>query len=282
MRVLVTGVNGQLGYDVVRRLSLRYEVIAVSRNEFDITNQNDVSNFILKAQPDVIVHCAAYTGVDSAEDNSDLCYNVNVMGTKYLIESAKKVSAKILYISTDYVFDGTKDIPYDVNDEKRPISIYGETKAKAEELVLKYEKSFIVRISWVFGSNGNNFVKTMLRLSKEKTEIGVVGDQYGSPTYTVDLAILIEQMINTEKYGTYHATNEGYTTWYEFAKEVFSMTKKSIIVKKLKTSEYPTKAARPKYSCMSKECLVKNGFDLLPNWKDALERYLKEIGEFKL
>ena len=203
--------------------------------------------------------------------------NVNVQGTKNLLVQAEKYDAKFIYISTDYVFDGEKDKPYDIFDLPNPQSVYGTSKHLGEVEVLNYQKHFIVRISWVFGKNGFNFVKTMLRLGKDKESISVVNDQVGSPTYTYDLSRLLVDLIETDKYGIYHATNEGTCTWYEFAKEIFSLANIPCKVNPITTLEYPTKAKRPKNSVMSKYVLDINGFKHLPDWKDALARYLKEI-----
>jgi dTDP-4-dehydrorhamnose reductase len=279
MKVVVTGVNGQLGYDVVKELNNRKytEVIGIDIKDLDITNENAVKDFMIVNKPDVIVHCAAYTAVDNAEDNKELCYDVNVNGTKHLVESAKELDAKFVYISTDYIFSGDKDSEYFVEDIPNPKSIYGETKYLGEVETLKHNKHFIVRISWVFGKNGNNFIKTMLRLSKEKNKLNIVSDQIGSPTYTHDLSKLIVDMIETDKYGIYQATNEGVCSWFEFAQKIFEFSNINISLNPILTEQYPTKAKRPKNSVMSKKNLVDNGFELLPSWQDALKRYLIEI-----
>ena len=279
MKVVVTGVNGQLGYDVVKELNNRKytNVIGIDIKDLDITNENAVKLFMNNNKPDVIVHCAAYTAVDNAEDDKETCYDVNVNGTKHLVESAKELDAKFVYISTDYVFSGDKDSEYFVKDIPNPKSIYGQTKYLGEVETLKHDKHFIVRISWVFGKNGNNFIKTMLRLGKEKNELNIVSDQVGSPTYTHDLAKLIVDMIETDKYGVYQATNEGVCSWYEFAQKIFEFANIDICLNPISTEQYPTKAKRPKNSVMSKNNLLDNGFELLPTWQDALKRYLKEI-----
>ena len=279
MNIVVTGVKGQLGHDVVNELNKRgyTNVLGIDIADLDITNKLDVESFFNKNKPSVIVHCAAYTAVDKAEDNKDLCMTVNVEGTKNLVEIAKKYDSKIVYISTDYVFDGTKPSEYEVSDQPNPKSVYGESKYLGEIETQKHTKHFIVRISWVFGKNGQNFVKTMLRLGKERESLNVVHDQVGSPTYTLDLSRLLVDMIETEKYGTYHATNEEICTWYEFTKEIFKLSNINIPVNPITTDQYPTKAMRPKNSRMSKQSLVNNGFEKLPSWKDALKRYLKEI-----
>lgn len=277
MKILVTGCSGQLGYDVVRRLQdLKIDCLGASRKDFDLTNESDTKNFIKNYKPDAVVHCAAYTAVDKADDERDICYRTNVLGTRYIAQACKDIDAKILYISTDYVFDGKGDKPFEVTDIPNPINYYGKTKYEGELEIQNYvDKAFIVRISWVFGANGNNFVKTVLRLSRERKELNVVSDQIGSPTYTYDLAELISDMITTEKYGIYHATNEGCCSWYEFASAVFDMADINIKLNPIRTEDYPTKALRPKNSRLSKKSLDLNGFQRLPHWKNALEEYIK-------
>jgi dTDP-4-dehydrorhamnose reductase len=281
MRVLVTGVKGQLGYDVVKCLENRkIACLGVDKEDFDITDKTAVEEFIEKYQPSVIVHCSAYTAVDKAEDEKELCYKVNTEGTRNIAEVSNKINAKLVYISTDYVFPGEGSHFYEEDDKTGPLGTYGLTKLQGEEVVKELlEKYFIVRISWVFGINGNNFVKTMLRLGKERDNLSVVADQIGSPTYTGDLAVLLCNMIETEKYGIYHATNEGICSWAQFAEEIFKVAGLKTKVNPISTEEYPTKAMRPQNSRMSKEKLNKNGFTLLPSWKDALKRYLSEITE---
>ncbi len=278
MKVLVTGANGQLGYDVVKELQKQnIECYGTSRQDFDIVDFGATENFIKNYMPDAVIHCAAYTVVDKAEDEQGLCYLVNASATENIAKICKKINAKMLYISTDYVFDGTKDGFYEVDDEPNPINVYGKTKLLGEEAVQKIlDKYFVVRISWVFGEHGNNFVKTMLRLGKEHKEISVVADQYGSPTYTADLAPLVVEMIQTDKYGIYHATNEGVCTWAEFAEEIFKIADIDIKVNHITTAEYPTRAKRPMNSRLSKNSLVINGFYVLKNWQNALKNYLQK------
>jgi len=278
MKVFVTGANGQLGYDVIKRLEeKKIEYLGTDRDTLDITNEDDVKRVIKDYSPDVIVHCAAYTAVDKAEDERELCHAVNVLGTRYIAEACKEVDAKMIYISTDYVFDGEGDRPFEVTDKPNPINYYGQTKYDGELEVQKLiNKYFIVRISWVFGSNGNNFVKTMLRLGKERDEISVVADQVGSPTYTPDLSRLLVEMIKTDKYGVYHATNEGYCSWYEFACEIFKQAEMGVKVNPIKTEDYPTKAKRPKNSRLLKgenEYRFASEFE---NWKTALKHFIDE------
>ena len=290
-KIMVTGVNGQLGHDVVRELRSRHytNVIAIDINDLDITNEMDVKNFVFKHKPDIIMHNAAWTAVDKAEEFPDKVYSVNALGVKYLTEATKEIDAKFMYISTDYVFDGKGEMPFEVNSQKKGLSIYGKTKSQGEDFVISnLKKYWIIRISWVFGENGNNFIKTMLNLAKSgKTELNIVSDQIGSPTYTSDLAKLMCDMIETNKYGIYHATNEGFCSWYEFAKYIFDVAGYSNIkVNPVTTEEYkrlnPNQADRPLNSRLSKKSLIDNGFELLPSWQDATKRYieiLKKKGE---
>ena len=279
MKIFVTGVSGQLGYDVVKEGKLQgYDVSGTTSKELDITNEQAVSIFVNDIKPNVIIHCAAYTAVDAAEDDKPSCYDVNVNGTKYLAQAAKAIGAKFIYISTDYVFNGEGENPFTETDKTSPIGFYGKTKLEGEQLVQQLlDKYFIVRISWVFGKNGNNFVKTMLRLEETRDVVSVVGDQFGSPTYTVDLAKLIMEMVDSEKYGLYHASNTGFCSWAEFAEAIFKQSEKAIQVNSISTSEYPTRAKRPKNSRLSKAKLKEARFAELPSWQDALARYLKEL-----
>lgn len=279
MKVLVTGAKGQLGYDVVERLKeLNIEHIGVDRDDFDLTNEKETKEYIMNYKPDVVIHCAAYTAVDKAEDERDLCYAINVLGTKYIVEACKELDAKMVYISTDYVFNGEKEEPYEVTDTPNPVNYYGYTKYLGEEEVKNnLEKYFIVRISWVFGKNGNNFVKTMLRLGQERKEIKVVCDQVGSPTYTYDLTRLLCDMIQTDKYGIYHATNEGYCSWYDFACEIFKVAGMDVKVIPITSEEYPTRAKRPINSRLNKSDLYNKGFIQLNNWKEATRDYLSKM-----
>lgn len=276
MKVLVTGVNGQLGYDVVKELEKRgHQAVGVDRKEMDLISTQQIKECIETVKPEAIIHCAAYTAVDKAEDEEELCRRVNSIATKEIAECAKKLDIPMIYISTDYVFDGTKDGEYTEEDIPNPINVYGKTKYEGEGYVQELlEKYYIVRISWVFGENGNNFIDTMLRLAKDRDEINVINDQVGSPTYTKDLAPLLVDMIETDKYGVYHATNEGYCTWYEFAKEIFRIADVDIKVNPINTSEYPTKAIRPMNSKMNKNKLEKNSFYRLRNWKYSLLDYI--------
>lgn len=278
MKVLVTGSNGQLGYDVVKELQKQnIECCGATRQDFDIVDFEATENFIKNYMPDAVIHCAAYTAVDKAEDEQGLCYLVNASATENIAEICKKINAKMLYISTDYVFDGTKDGFYEVDDKPNPINVYGKTKLLGEQAVQKtLDKYFIVRISWVFGEHGNNFVKTMLRLGKERKEINVVADQYGSPTYTADLAPLLIEMIQTEKYGVYHATNKGVCTWAEFAEEIFKIAGIDVKVNHITIAEYPTRAKRPLNSRLSKEKIINNKFIIIRAWEKALREFIEQ------
>lgn len=272
MRVLVTGVNGQLGYDVIRELTRRsIECRGVDIDDLDITKKEDVETYLKDYRPDVLVHCAAYTAVDAAEDNEGFCYRINVEGTEYLAEACERINAKMMYFSSDYVYNGEGDKPWVETDETDPLNVYGRTKFLGEEAVRdNVDEHFIIRTSWVFGKNGSNFIKAMLRLSETRDELTVVDDQIGSPTYTLDLAKLVVEMIRTEDYGTYLATNEGYCSWYEFACEIFRQAGKTVNVIPIDSDVYPQKARRPKNSRLSKEKLTANGFKKLPDWQDAL------------
>ncbi len=300
MRVFVTGVAGQLGHDVMNECAKRgYEGIGTDLKEtysgiqdgsyvttapyvsLDITDAEAVEKTITELHPDVIVHCAAWTAVDAAEEKKDLVMKINVDGTQNIANAAKAIDAKMVYISTDYVFNGQGTTPWDPDcKDYAPLSVYGESKLGGELAVSKtLDKYFIVRIAWVFGLNGNNFIKTMLKVGKTHDTVKVVNDQIGTPTYTLDLARLLVDMIETEEYGYYHATNEGgYISWYDFTKEIYKQAGYTTNVLPVTTEEYGiSKAARPFNSRLDKSKLVKHGFTPLPDWKDALARYLKEI-----
>lgn len=282
MKVLVTGVYGQLGYDVVKELEKRgHTAIGTDVDNMDITDAAAVRSVLTEANPDVVIHCAAYTAVDAAEDNIDLCRRINAEGTANIARVCKALDCKMIYISTDYVFDGEGTHFWQPDDLRNPLNVYGQTKCEGElaveSLLTKY---YIVRIAWVFGINGKNFIKTMLNLGKTRDKLTVVCDQVGSPTYTFDLARLLVDMAETDKYGRYHATNEGLCSWYEFACEIFKQAGYDhVTVSPVSSDQYPAKAKRPSNSRMSKDKLTENGFDRLPTWQDALQRYLKELNE---
>lgn len=278
MKILVTGVKGQLGYDIVRECEKRgIKTAGVDIEEMDITDKAACERVICAENVDAVIHCAAYTAVDAAEDNEELCRKVNAEGTKNIAEVCKSLDIKMMYFSTDYVFDGEQDRPWEPEDKRQPLNVYGQTKYEGELAVEKLEKFFIVRIAWVFGINGKNFVKTMLRLGKENGVVNVVNDQVGSPTYTYDLARLAVDMIQTERYGYYHATNEGECTWYTFACQIFNEAGMKVTINPVDSSAFPAKAKRPHNSRMEKKKLTENGFERLPSWQDALKRYLHEI-----
>ena len=285
MRVLITGVKGQLGYDVVNECKKRgYDVVGVDVEEMDITDADAVRRVLTGACPDVVVHCAAWTAVDAAEEEGNIpkVRAVNAGGTQNIATVCKELGCKLLYISTDYVFDGSGTRPWQPDEKDyRPCNVYGQTKLEGELAVANtLEKYFIVRIAWVFGVNGKNFIKTMLNVGKKYDTVRVVSDQIGTPTYTYDLARLLVDMAETEKYGYYHATNEGgYISWYDFACEIFRQAGYPTKVIPVTTAEYGlSKAKRPFNSRLDKRKLRESGFAPLPDWKDALRRYLKEIG----
>ena len=284
MKVLVTGVKGQLGHDVVAELGKRNHVaVGVDIEEMDITDATSVDGVIGREMPDAVIHCAAWTAVDAAEEpeNREKVFAVNATGTYNIARACKKTGAKMLYISTDYVFDGQGETPWKPDDKNySPLNAYGESKLKGERAVAEtLENFFIVRIAWVFGLNGKNFIKTMLNASKTHDKVRVVNDQIGTPTYTVDLSRLLVDMIETDKYGYYHATNEGgFISWYEFTKEIYGQAGLKTEVIPVSTAEYGlSKAKRPFNSRLDKSKLAASGFIPLPDWKDALTRYLKEL-----
>ncbi len=280
MRVLVTGAKGQLGTDLMNELERQgLEGIGVDIEEMDITDAESCRRVISREKPDAVIHCAAYTAVDAAEDNVELCSRINGQGTRNVAQVCQEQGVRLMYISTDYVFDGLGTRFWEPDDHRDPLNVYGETKYQGELAVEELlDAYFIVRIAWVFGIGGKNFIKTMLRLGRQNGAVNVVDDQVGSPTYTYDLARLLVDMIQTDRYGRYHATNEGLCSWYEFACEIFRQAgMNQVKVTPVSSQEFAAKAKRPFNSRMSKEKLSANGFVRLPDWKDALERYLKEL-----
>lgn len=278
MKVLVTGAGGQLGYDIVKVLANKgIEYRGIDIDDLDLTDAQAVYSYLEAYGPDTVIHCAAYTAVDNAEDNRETVYDINVNATGYLAEACKGLEAKMVYFSTDYVFDGHGTEPFETGDECAPVNYYGYTKWQGEQAVVReLSKFYILRISWAYGRNGSNFVNTMLRLAENREEVTVVCDQIGSPTYTPDVAELTVKMIETGKYGYYHVTNEGFCSWYEFAQEIFRLSEKDMKVNPIDAAGYYSKAKRPVNSRLSKSSLDAAGFDRLPHWKDALKRYLSE------
>lgn len=287
MKVLVTGYKGQLGFDVVKALTKNGDIpVAVDIEEMDITDAESVESYISRSGVEAVIHCAAFTAVDNAEDKVELCRRINRDGTQNIANACKKNNLKMIYISTDYVFNGEGETPWTPDEKREPLNVYGQTKYEGELAVEStLDKCFIVRISWVFGLNGKNFVRTMLNLGKTHDKLTVVADQIGSPTYTADLAKLLCDMVHTDKYGRYHATNEGICSWFDFTKEIMKQASEyypeyaNVEVTPVSSNAYPTKAKRPSNSRMSKDKLTENGFNRLPTWQDALSRYLKELHE---
>lgn len=284
MKVLVTGAKGQLGSDVMKELSVRgIDGVGVDVQEMDITDADACRRVISAEAPDAVIHCAAYTAVDAAEEQVALCERINADGTRNVAEVCKDLDIKLMYISTDYVFNGGGERPWQPDDLREPLNEYGKSKYEGELAVEeRLTRYFTIRIAWVFGLKGKNFVKTMLRLGEQNGEVSVVDDQIGSPTYTPDLAVLLVDMIQTEQYGRYHATNEGLCSWYEFAKEIFRQAgMESVKVTPVSTEDYlrmyPNQARRPMNSRISKARLEEKGFNRLPAWQDALKRYLAAI-----
>lgn len=284
MKILVTGVKGQLGHDVVEELEKRgIEAVGVDIGEMDITDGASVDRVIKEASPDAVIHCAAYTAVDAAEENEALCRRVNADGPRNIAGVCKELDIKMIQISTDYVFGGEGTHFWKPEDACAPQSVYGRTKYEGELAVREIlDKYFIVRIAWVFGINGKNFVRTMLNLGKTHDTVRVVNDQFGSPTYTRDLARLLADMVQTDRYGVYHATNEGTCSWYEFACAIFEEAGARVHVVPVTTAEYGAKAKRPANSRMDNGKLEENGFEKLPPWRDALQRYVAQLWEEKL
>lgn len=277
--ILITGANGQLGQDIVKECQKRkIDHLAATRQVVNLTNATQIHEFFSARHIDAVIHCAAYTMVDKAEDEKDLCLEVNFEGTKLISDECKKRNIKFLFVSTDYVFDGLGEKPYEIQDPTHPSSVYGLSKKLAEDHIIQnLTQYYIVRIPWLFGLHGNNFIKTMLRIGKERPDVKVVDDQIGSPTYTKDLAPLFVDLVQSGKYGIYHASNEGFCSWADLADYVFRKSNYTTTVTRVASQEYPTKAKRPKNSRLSKNSLVEEGFGLLPPWQDAVDRFLKEL-----
>ncbi|MEW9672165.1 dTDP-4-dehydrorhamnose reductase [Ammoniphilus sp. 3BR4] len=276
MKILVTGAGGQLGRDLVRILSKEHKVFGYSRHELDITDPAQVLACLRQLKPHAVVHAAAYTKVDLAETEKEQAYLVNAYGTRNVAVAAQSVGAKMAYVSTDYVFDGKTSTPYHEFDETNPLNVYGNSKLAGEEFVRSFsDKFFIVRTSWVYGVHGTNFVKTMLKMAEERNELRVVSDQIGSPTYTVDLCQFIGELMTTEKYGIYHASNAGRCSWHEFATVIFEETQKAIRVVPIKTGDFPRPAIRPAFSVLDHMSIRLNDFSGLRHWKEALKDFLK-------
>ncbi|MFZ0445609.1 MAG: dTDP-4-dehydrorhamnose reductase [Bacillus sp. (in: firmicutes)] len=276
LRVVITGAKGQLGSEFIHLLKEEdhFEVIGLGRIDMDITDYDQVEKKMVELSPDIIIHTAAYTNVDSAEDDPDTAYLVNGIGTKNLAIMASRLKAKLVYISTDYVFNGNSHHPISESETPSPLGVYGQTKLAGESYIREHHNQyFIVRTSWVYGIHGRNFVKTMLELSEEKDQIMVVDDQIGSPTYTYDLAQCIVRLMVTEKYGIYHVSNEGSCSWYEFAKAIFEEADIDMNVRPCKTTEFPRKAPRPRYSVLMETALSANGFPKMRNWREALTHF---------
>lgn len=277
--VLVTGVNGQLGYDIVKELDNRgIDNKGIDIQDLDLTKKTDVIKFITDLKPTCVIHCAGYTQVDKAEiqeDETQKCFDINYKGTEYVATVCKQLDIKMVYVSTDYVFDGTKTEEYETSDSVNPLSKYGMSKMQGERVILEHlNKYFIIRTSWLFGLNGSNFIDTMISLGREKEVINVVCDQIGSPTYTVDLARFICDVVETTKYGIYHATNEGFCSWADLAKKVLEIKNISCKINAVSSEEYKSVTIRPLNSRLSKRSLENSGFNLLPSWEDAVKRYL--------
>ncbi|SPF55823.1 Spore coat polysaccharide biosynthesis protein SpsK [Candidatus Desulfosporosinus infrequens] len=285
MKVLITGAGGQLGTDLtvlLQRNPERYQVFPLTRSELDITKQEQVEKTLQTIRPDIVIHCAAYTNVDQAEIDSDQAYKVNALATRFLATAVEQNQAKLVYLSTDYVFDGIKNKPYHEDDIPNPLNIYGQTKLAGEKFVQSIStRYFIVRTSWVYGQHGPNFVKTMLSLAQNHQELDVVNDQVGSPTYSVDLAQFLQILIKTDYYGIFHATNSGQCSWYEFAKAIFEESGADISVNPCKTTEFPRPAHRPALSVLEHRAIRLHALSDLRPWREALRDYLSPANQSK-
>lgn len=275
MRILVTGASGQLGSDIARELAKEFDIIPVDIQEFDITKLAETIRYVNHIKPEAIVHCAAFTDVDACETETDRACLVNGIGTRNLAIAARKLAARLVYISTDYVFDGEKEAPYQENDRPNPKTVYGLSKLMGERSVRQQcPAHFILRIAWLYGHSGNNFVKTILWLAQTKDELRVVNDQYGTPTWTVDVARQIKQLLQTEAYGTYHATSQGSCTWFEFAKAALEKAGIDTPIIPVTSEEFPRPAPRPKNSVLDNHLLRIQGLDIMPAWQDSLQEFM--------
>ena len=275
MKIVITGAKGMLGHDLTKIL-VNNDLHCFNSKQLDITDENNV-NMIKNIKPDIVINSAAFTNVDACESQYDEAYKVNAEGPKNLAKICKNLNIPLVHISTDYVFKGDKNEPLIENDPVGPNTAYGKTKLAGEKYIQEtLDKYFIIRTAWLYGHNGANFVETMLNLSQNNNELNVVNDQIGTPTYTLDLAYAISNLIKTNKYGIYHITNSGHCSWYEFAKEIFKLSNINIKVNPVKTEEFPRPAPRPKYSVLSNQKLIDNGFKPLRNYKEALKEYIKE------
>jgi len=278
MKILIVGSNGQLGKELTRQFESKHELLLYDIPSIDITNYPAVESLISDKKPAVVINAAAYTNVEKAEDNEDIAYRVNALGVQNLALACKKTGAKLVHISTDYVFDGTATSPYEEFDARNPLSVYGKSKLWGEKLVEQVGgEYYILRTSWLYG-DGPNFVRTMLKLAEQRGHLKVVADQYGTPTYTKDLVWVIEQLIQTDFYGLYHATNQGSCTWHEFACKIFALAAKSVQVEPVTTTEYPVKATRPQYSILENKMLRLRGLDVMRPWAEALQDYMGHEG----
>lgn len=277
LKIVITGANGQLGRELTEWTTDTADIIGFGRNELDITSLAACRNIFTLHRPDIVIHCAAYTAVDKAESEPDEAFRVNAAATRNVAVAAREVGAKLCYISTDYVFDGTGSTPYNEYDQTNPQTVYGKSKLAGEQAVQTlHDRYYIVRTSWVFGKYGNNFVKTMLKIAGERDQLKVVADQLGSPTYTYDLSAFLLELVNTDYYGIYHASNSGICSWYEFAKAIFEDSGVNIQVEPCTTAEFPRPAPRPAYSVMEHSAIRSNGLNVLRPWREALRHYLKD------
>lgn len=277
LKIVITGTNGQLGRELTEWKTESADIIGLGRNELDITSLPACRNLFTLHRPDVVIHCAAYTAVDKAESEPDEAFRVNAAATRNVAVAAREVGAKLCYISTDYVFDGTGTVPYNEYDRTNPQTAYGKSKLAGEQAVQTlHDRFYIVRTSWVYGKYGNNFVKTMLKIAGERDQLKVVADQIGSPTYTYDLAGFLLELVQTDYYGIYHASNSGICSWFDFAKAIFEDSGTDILLESCTTADFPRPAPRPAYSVMDHTAIRSNGLQLLRPWREALNHYLKD------